>query len=86
MSASRALFVVAITSAVVSGTIVLLFVVRPALGSPQPGVFTIREAIVVAGYFLFPVLMLVAGALMLIAVILLLGAAVERRRSDRGVR
>lgn len=42
-------------------------------------------AMVVAGYFLFPILMLIAGGLLLLALMLLVGAAIEQRRADRKV-
>ena len=85
VTAFRAVLTGAIGALVLSVSLVALSVVRPELVSPQPGTFGIGMAIVVAGYFLFPMLILIAGGLLLLAMMLLIGASIERRRADREV-
>jgi hypothetical protein len=82
VTAFRAVRAAAIGALVLSVALVALSVVRPELVSPQPGTFSIGTAIVVAGYFLFPILVVIAGALLLLALMLFIGAAIERRRAD----
>lgn len=63
---------------------VLLYMVRPTASNPatgQPDPFTLSTAIVVAGYLAFPALMLLGSGLLLIALMLLAGHAIERRRT-----
>jgi hypothetical protein len=81
--ASRNLLRVLLGATVIVAVVVTaLYAVRPAptLAHEQSDTFTVGTAILVAGYFVFPVLALVAAALLLIALMLLAGAAIERRR------
>lgn len=56
------------------------------VASSEPGTFTLGTAVLVAAYLAFPVLLLFAAGLGVIAVLLLAGAAIQRRaaESDRG--
>jgi uncharacterized membrane protein len=65
---------------IVAVVVTALYAVRPTptLGPGHSDTFTLSTAILVAGYFLFPVLAFVAAALLLIALMLLAGAAIER--------
>ena len=49
----------------------------------EPGRFRLGMAILVAGYFLFPILALLAAGLLVIALMLLAGALVERRSATK---
>jgi len=49
------------------------------LANVEPGTFTVGTAVLVAAYLLFPVLLILAGGLGVIALLLLIGAAIERR-------
>ena len=70
---------------IVAVVVIALYAVRPTptIGPEQSDTFTLGTAILVAGYFLFPVFALAAAGLLLIALMLLAGAATERRRSAR---
>ena len=61
----------------------LLYVLAMLVVAVEPGRFSLGTAILVAGYFLFPVLALLAAGLLLIALMLFVGALVERRRASR---
>ena len=79
-----ALGAVVVAAVVVALTLAVLYVVGPApsdLGSGQPDKFTIGTAIVIVGYLTYPVLMLLGPALLLIALMLVVGSAIERRRA-----
>jgi hypothetical protein len=69
----------------VAGVVTALYAFRPTptIGPGQSDTFTVGTAILVAGYLLFPVLALLAAGLLLIALMLLAGAAIERRRAAR---
>jgi len=49
------------------------------LANVEPGTFTVGTAVLVAAYLLFPVLLILAGGPGVIALLLLIGAAIERR-------
>jgi len=79
-----ALGAVVVAAVVVALSLAVLYVAGPApsdLGSGQPDKFTIGTAIVIVGYLLFPILVLLGPALLLIALMLLVGAAIEGRRA-----
>lgn len=61
----------------------LLYATRPPpiLASGQPDPFTVGTAILVVGYFLFPVLALLAAALPLVALLLVGAHLIESRRA-----
>jgi hypothetical protein len=61
----------------------LFYVLVAQVLAVEPGRFSVGTAILVAGYLLFPVLALLAAGLLLIALMLFAGAAVERRRAGR---
>jgi hypothetical protein len=61
----------------------LLYVLAAQIVAVEPGRFSLGTAILVAGYLLFPVLALLAAGLLLIALMLFAGAAIERRRAAR---
>jgi hypothetical protein len=67
----------------VAGAVLGLEVIAMVVGVPssEAGTFTIWTAVIVAGYFLFPVLGVIAGGLLLISLLLMIGAAIERRRT-----
>jgi uncharacterized membrane protein len=67
----------------VAGAVLGLEVIAVVVGVPSPeaGTFTSWTAVIVAGYFLFPVLGVIAGGLLLISLLLMIGAAIERRRT-----
>jgi hypothetical protein len=52
----------------------------PILASGQPDTFTVGTAIVIVGYFLFPVLALLAAGLPVIALLLVVAQVIESRR------
>jgi hypothetical protein len=65
----------------------VVYVAGPArsdFGTGQADKFTIGTAIVVAGYLVFPVLVLLGPALLLIALMLFVASAIERRRAGPG--
>jgi len=66
--------------------VVLLYAMRPPsiLASGQPDPFTVGTAILLVGYFLFPVLGLLAAVLLLVALLLVAAHLVESRRA-RGI-
>jgi len=61
----------------------LVYVLAAQVLAVEPGRFSLGTAILIAGYLLFPVLALLAAGLLLIALMLFVGAAVERRRAGR---
>ena len=71
---------------VVALGVVLLYAIRPPsiLASGQPDPFTVGTAILLVGYFLFPVLGLLAAVLLLVALLLVAVHLVESRRA-RGI-
>jgi len=79
-----ALGAVVVAAVIVALSLAVLYVAGPApsdLGSGQPDNFTIGTAIVIVGYLTFPVLMLLGPALLLIALMLVVASAIERRRA-----
>jgi len=69
---------------IVTLALAVLYVAGPApsgVGAGQPDKLTIGTAIAVVGYLSFPILVLLGPALLLIALMLLVGAAIERRRA-----
>lgn len=66
---------------VVAAGVGVLYAIRPApgLADGQPDAFTVGTAILVVGYVLFPVLALLAAALLLVALLLLVGHLRESR-------
>ena len=68
--------------AVVALGIALVYVMRPPpiVASGQPDPFTVWTAIVVVGYFLFPVLALLAAELLLVALLLVGAHLIESSR------
>lgn len=59
---------------------VLYFFPRALDVSPaQPGRWDLAMAVVVAGYLVFPIAGLIAGGLLVVALLMLAGAAIERR-------
>jgi FtsH-binding integral membrane protein len=69
-------------TAIVAFGFLLLWALRPApdLASGPQETFTVWTAILVLGYLLFPVLVAIGPALLVIALLLLAGVAIERRR------
>jgi hypothetical protein len=75
---------VVVAAVIVALSLAVLYAAGPAtsdLGTGQTDKFTIGTAIVVVGYLSFPILVLLGPALLLIAMMLLVGAAIERRRA-----
>jgi hypothetical protein len=60
-----------------------MYMLRSVTITGQPDGFTVVTAILLVGYLLFPLLGLLALGLLVIALMLLAGAAVERRRAIR---
>jgi hypothetical protein len=83
----KILLVVALTVAVIVAVGVgILYAVRPTPDlAGQPDKFTIGTAVIVVGYLLFPILAVLAPALLLISLLLLIATAMERRRASRDV-
>ena len=75
--------VAVIAAAVVAVGVALLYATRPPpiLASGQPDPFTVGTAILLVGYFLFPVLALLAAALPLVALLLVGAHLIESRRA-----
>lgn len=77
---SRAI-VVALLALVLAGG--LLYTVSPAsLEIAPPGEFSTGMAIVILGYLLYPVVALLAVGLLVVALMMLVGASIERRREQ----
>jgi len=75
---------VVVAAVIVALSLAALYAAGPAasdLGTGQTDKFTVGTAIVVVGYLWFPILVLLGPALLLIALMLFVGAAVERRRA-----
>ena len=53
------------------------------LGGSPSATFTYANAVLVLGYLLYPVLMLVGPTLLVVALLIMLGTAIERRRSPQ---
>ena len=65
-----------------SGAAILALVGTAAFlwpASAERDTFTVGTAVLVAAYLLFPVFLVLAGGLGLIALLLIVGAAIERR-------
>jgi hypothetical protein len=61
----------------------VIYMLRPVAITGQPDGFTVGTAVLVVGYLLFPLLAVLALSLLVITLMLLAGAAVERRRRVR---
>jgi hypothetical protein len=75
---------VVVAAVIVALSLAVLYAAGPGasdLGTGQRDKFTIGTAIVVVGYLWFPILVLLGPALLLIALMLFVGAAIERRRA-----
>ena len=75
---------VVLAAVIVAVSLAVLYPAGPAAPDPGPGQrdnFTIGTAIVVVGYLWFPILVLLGPALLLLALMLFVGAAIERRRA-----
>jgi hypothetical protein len=73
------------TAAIVAVAVTVWDAIRPTptTGPGEPETFTLGTSILVAGYVLFPVLALLALGLLILALMLLAGAAAERRRAAK---
>ena len=80
----RPIRAIAIAALVVVLVATLLYSVGPTTSNPATGkldTFTLGAAIAVAGYFAFPALLLLGSGLLLVALLLLVAHAIERRRT-----
>jgi hypothetical protein len=66
--------------------VALVYAMRPppVVASGQSDPFTVWTATLVVAYFLFPVLALLAGGLLLVALLLFVAHLIESRRDKRG--
>ncbi len=78
MNRSRVIVAAVLTLLLAGGVV---YAVSPAsFEIARPGEFGSGMAIVVLGYVLYPVLVLLAAGLLVVALMMLVGASIERRR------